>query len=222
MANNLRPSKAPNLLVAPTSYAQQYQDQLNNALRLYFNQVDNFLAATGGSLGGVYFDFPHVAASSENSQYAPNNTPTIVVWDFVESQNGFVFTPSLTATALLSGIYTIIYSLQFVNTDNVQNSVTVWMRVNGIDVERSATIFTVPPRKSAGVNGYICGFSEATFTLNAGDEIGLYWATSNAYNPVGPVDGVYMEYIPPQTSPFPAPSSPSAIGSITFTSRLPG
>jgi hypothetical protein len=43
MANTpLRPSKAPNLLVAPTSYAQQYQDQLNNALRLYFNQVDNF------------------------------------------------------------------------------------------------------------------------------------------------------------------------------------
>jgi hypothetical protein len=38
----LRPSKAPSLLVAPTDYSQRYQDQLNNALRLYFNQVDNF------------------------------------------------------------------------------------------------------------------------------------------------------------------------------------
>ncbi|MFZ4599656.1 MAG: hypothetical protein ACOYNN_13510 [Terrimicrobiaceae bacterium] len=38
----LRPSKAPNLLVAPTQYQQQYIDQLNNALRLYFNQIDNF------------------------------------------------------------------------------------------------------------------------------------------------------------------------------------
>lgn len=38
----LRPSKAPNLLVAPVQYAQLYQDQLNNALRLYFNQIDNF------------------------------------------------------------------------------------------------------------------------------------------------------------------------------------
>jgi len=38
----LRPSKAPNLLVAPIEYRQQYQDQMNNALRLYFNQVDNF------------------------------------------------------------------------------------------------------------------------------------------------------------------------------------
>jgi hypothetical protein len=38
----LRPSIAPNLLIAPVEYRQQYQDQLNNALRLYFNQVDNF------------------------------------------------------------------------------------------------------------------------------------------------------------------------------------
>ena len=38
----LRPSKAPNLLVAPIVYDQRYIDQLNNALRLYFNQVDNF------------------------------------------------------------------------------------------------------------------------------------------------------------------------------------
>lgn len=39
---DLRPPKAPNLLVAPVQYAQLYQDQLTNALRLYFNQIDNF------------------------------------------------------------------------------------------------------------------------------------------------------------------------------------
>lgn len=39
---NLRNSKAPNLLVSPFEYNKQYQDQLNNALRLYFNQIDNF------------------------------------------------------------------------------------------------------------------------------------------------------------------------------------
>lgn len=38
----LIPSKAPNLLIAPTDYSQGYQDQLNNALRLYFNQIDSF------------------------------------------------------------------------------------------------------------------------------------------------------------------------------------
>ena len=66
----LRPSKAPNLLIAPVAYSQLYQDQLNNALRLYFNQVDsvtqNILIPTSGAtadrptqdlqVGQFYFD----------------------------------------------------------------------------------------------------------------------------------------------------------------------
>ena len=40
--SQLRPSKAPNLPIAPVQYSQQYQDQLTNAMRLYFSQVDNF------------------------------------------------------------------------------------------------------------------------------------------------------------------------------------
>jgi hypothetical protein len=37
-----RPTRAPSLLAAPAQYQQLYIDQLNNAIRLYFNQVDNF------------------------------------------------------------------------------------------------------------------------------------------------------------------------------------
>lgn len=33
-------TKAPNLPIAPVEYSQQYQDQLNNVLRLYFAQLD--------------------------------------------------------------------------------------------------------------------------------------------------------------------------------------
>jgi hypothetical protein len=39
--DNTRPSKASNLAVAPVEYQQRYQDQLNNQLRIYFNQVDS-------------------------------------------------------------------------------------------------------------------------------------------------------------------------------------
>lgn len=41
----LQPTKAPNLPIAPVEYAQQYQDQLNNAFRLYFAQIDNISQA---------------------------------------------------------------------------------------------------------------------------------------------------------------------------------
>jgi len=34
-------TKSPNLPIAPVDYSQQYQDQLNNVLRLYFAQLDN-------------------------------------------------------------------------------------------------------------------------------------------------------------------------------------
>jgi hypothetical protein len=32
---------SPNLPIAPAEYSQEYQDQLNNVLRLYFAQLDN-------------------------------------------------------------------------------------------------------------------------------------------------------------------------------------
>ena len=38
---NLITSKAPNLPLATVQYEPRYQDQFANALRLYFNQVDN-------------------------------------------------------------------------------------------------------------------------------------------------------------------------------------
>jgi hypothetical protein len=56
----LRSSKAPNLLVAPVDYDQRYQDQLNNALRLYFNQVDNFTAFLGQTISGTSQQRPAV------------------------------------------------------------------------------------------------------------------------------------------------------------------
>ena len=67
---DIRPPKAPNLPIAPIDYRQLYQDQVLNALRLYFNQVDNFaqgvLVPASGTTAGrpierlqvgqVYFD----------------------------------------------------------------------------------------------------------------------------------------------------------------------
>lgn len=41
--STLIPPKAPLLPIAPVEFSQQYGDQLNNALRLYFNQLDNVL-----------------------------------------------------------------------------------------------------------------------------------------------------------------------------------
>ena len=54
----LRASKAPNLPIGPVEYTQQYQDQMNNALRQYFAQIDNFTQALVIPDSGVTADRP--------------------------------------------------------------------------------------------------------------------------------------------------------------------
>lgn len=218
---NLIPPRAPNLPVGPMQYETRYVDQLTNALRLYFNTIDNDFSALLGSLGGAYLNIPHIAASDTTDQYAlGNNTPTQVQWNTLDSGAGFVLTSNYAAPDR-SGIYKIDYSLQFANTANAAYDVYVWLEVNGgTQVPNSTSKFTLPARKSAGVYSFVVAYSSVTFEVTGGDEVKLYWATDQAYNPVGPVDGVYMEYIPAQTVPYAHPAAPSAIGSITFVSDL--
>ena len=219
---NLRPSKAPNLLVAPVDYRQQYIDQLNNALRLYFNQVDNVSGTLLSPNGGHYLSFPHICASDSTDQYAGgNDTPTVVNWNTLDSGSGWTLQAPGSAIADVSGVYKITYSAQLVNTANAIHDAVFWLKVNNTDVANSATIFSVPARKSAGVPSFVTGYSEITFEVEVGDEVELYWATDLAYNPVGPVDGVYIYHDVVQTSPYARPAVPSVIGSITFISRLP-
>jgi hypothetical protein len=223
---DLIPPRAPNLPVGPQQYETRYIDQLTNALRLYFNTIDNGFSSLLGSSGGAYLQLPFIAASDSTDQLATaSNTPTVVTWDTLEGGNGFTLNAPGSATANVSGIYKITYSLQFTNTDNAAHDAAVWLRINTgsgfIDVPRSTTLFTVPPRKSAGVFSYAVAYSEVVFTLNAGDIMALYWATNQAYDTSPATDGVYMEHLPAQTVPYARPAAPSAIGSITFVSSIP-
>jgi hypothetical protein len=223
---NLIPPKAPNLLLAPPSeYEARYHEQLNNALRLYFNTIDNGLGVVYGPLGGGNINIPFIEASNSTAQYATgNNTATIVQWNTTSLGNGFTLNVGNTATALVSGIYKITYSLQFANNNNSVQDAIVWLRVNGstsaADIPNSTTIFTLPARKSAGVPAFVCGYSEVVFTLNAGDTMGLWWGTDLAATSGGGT-GVYIYSQVAQTTPMAYPATPSAIGSITFVSSLP-
>lgn len=212
---------APALPTAPIQYDQRRDDQLNYSLRLYFNLLDNYLAAISGPLGGGVLGIPHIAASDSTDQYADgNDDPTVVKWNTLDSGNGFTLAAPGTATCQISGVYKITYSAQLANTANAVHDAVFWLKVNNADVVNSTTIFTVPARKSAGVPSYVAGYSEITFTVNAGDDIELWWATDLAYNPTGPVDGVYIFHDTAQTSPYARPAVPSVIGSITFVSAL--
>ena len=222
----LRPSKAPNLIVARPEYDMQQQELFKNQLRLYFAEIDNFSSAILSGTGGSSLSLPFIAASDNTDQLATAaNTPTIVKWNTLDSGNGFTLNAPGTATAQASGVYKITYSLQLTNTDNAAHDAAVWLKIDTgsgfVDVPNSTTIFTVPARKSAGVFSYVCAYSEVVFSLEVGDSMGLYWATNQAYATSPATDGIYIEHLPIQTVPYARPATPSALGSITFVSRTP-
>ena len=213
-------TKAPALALTPTQFSQVHFDLFNNQLRVYFNTLDAFTAILSNADGGSSLSFPHIAASDSTDQVATgNDTPTVVKWNTLDSGLGWTLNSPGSAIAAFSGIYTIRYSLQFANTANAIHSAAVWLKVNGVDLVNSTTEFSVPARKSALVPSFVCGYSEATFEINSGDEIELYWATDLAGNPTTPTDGVYIYQDTAQTVPYARPAIPSAIGSITFVSR---
>ena len=216
----LEPSKAPNLPIAPVDYSQQYQDQFNNVLRLYFTQVDNYTQSLTSDTGGKYLTFPYISAYDTTTQYATgNNTPTAVKWNTSSGIQAFTLNSDGSATVGQSGTFKITYSLQFANTDNSQIDAIVWLRINGTDAVGSSTIFTLPARKSAGVPSYVCGYSEGVFDMNSGDKVSLWWGTATAATSGGAL-GVFIQYQAAQTLPMPYPSAPSAVGSITFVSAV--
>lgn len=220
----LIPPIAPRLPSVPVEYDRQYQENLLNTLRLYFNTIDNFCQPFSGNTGGAFLKFPFIAASDNAKQYATAaNTPTVIKWSTLDEGNGFTLNVNNTATAQVSGIYKITYSLQLANNDNQAHNAVVWLRVNGstsaADVTNSTTIFTVAARKSAIEPTFVCGYSEVVFELTAGDSVGLWWGTNQAATSGG-ATGLYIDYQAAQTTPMAYPAVPSAIGSITFVSAL--
>ena len=213
----------PALPLPQQNYDVLSESDKNRTLRLYFNLLDRYLndltTILNGGGPGLGIAFPHIAASDSGDQVAGgDDTPTLATWDTLNSGLLWTLNSPGSATAQVAGVYKITYSLQFANTDNAAHDATVWLKNNNVDIPDSTTQFTLAARKSAGVPTLNCGYSEVVFEVAAGDEIELYWATEKAYNPVGPVDGVYIFSDTAQTLPYARPAIPSAIGSIVWVS----
>jgi hypothetical protein len=226
--------RAPALPIPNAEYNQDQFVQIIRALRIYFNQLDSLTPNQADSyraedfFGGRFFGdgyglkLPHVAASDSTDQIAGgDDAPTLVKWNTLDSAYGWTLNSPGSATADIAGVYKITYSLQLVNSSNAIHFATAWLKINNNDVANSATTFAVPAAKNNNTPSYVCGYSEVTFTVDAGDEIELYWATDLAGNPTVPTTGIYILHDPAQTTPYPRPAIPSAIGSITFVSALP-
>jgi hypothetical protein len=206
----LRPPKAPNLLVAPVDYRQQYIDQLNNALRLYFNQIDNSLASLLDVTGGSGLSSPYGAFSSNQDQTAVANTATKMTLNTTDFANN-VSISSSEITVANAGIYNLQFSAQFQNTDTAFQDVYIWLRQNGVDIPGSTGFVSIPNRH-AGTDGHSIVGWNYFLSMAAEDHIEIYWSVPNV--------AVTIQHLAASGTPT-KPSTQSVVATMSFVSRLP-
>lgn len=104
-ANTLVPPKAPSLPVGPVEYDQRYVDQLNNVLRIYFNELDNSLQALLTATGGSLLRFPNGAFHQDGYTTLTTtiSTPTSTANIVVASTSGFLSSGTLLIDTELIG-----------------------------------------------------------------------------------------------------------------------
>jgi len=204
---------APRLPAATNQYDPNYINQLNNVLRLYFNQLDNIInqLSTSGGISGVRF--PYGAFSSDQDQSTTANTATLMTLNTTDFANS-VSIASSKITVANAGIYNLQFSAQFQNTDNQIQDISIWLRQNGTDIPGSTGFISIPARKSASAGEEaheIIGWNYYV-SMAAGQYIEIYWSTTLA--------SVTIQNYAASTGPV-RPSTQSVVATMTFVSALP-
>lgn len=209
---------APNLPFATQEYDRQFQDQFENILRLYFNQLDNAFGSLLGPTGGKYLKFPYGAFSSDQDQTTTANTATLMTLNTTDFSNGVSIDTSKIRVAN-AGIYNLQFSVQFQNTDNQIQDISIWLRQGNdggtsADITGSTGFVSIPARKSAAAGEEaheIVGWNYF-LSMNVDDYVQIWWSATNA--------SVTIQNYPASTSPT-RPSTQSVVATLSFVSRLP-
>jgi hypothetical protein len=127
--------KAPSLPLPPLDYDQRREDQFANALRIYFNQIDNFQATVAevvtdegivypdGSLQVTAWNQSYIEAFDRTASIVVPTTPTLLIPNsFLPPVNEGITYDPLTGefTFLYEGVYSLSISLNIEGTNNNQ------------------------------------------------------------------------------------------------------
>jgi hypothetical protein len=153
----------------------------------------------GGALGywGSFWSTQSQSAVSPNTAYAItlNNTDS--------NSNGVSVVSNSRVTFANAGVYSLTFSVQWVNTSNDIVDGNIWFRKNGTNIPDSDSKWSVVS-KHGGVNGHAIGTVNVVLSLAANDYIELTWQTNNT--------ALSLEYV---GAASPAPAIPSVIFTAT-------
>ena len=188
----------PNLPIAPKEYTAQYQEQLNNVQRLFYNSVVN----------AVNLPYPYGSFTTGTS--SPTN-PVANVMNLVHfTQTDTSYNTKI--GAVTSRIYvaeTAVYNVQFsaqcnLSTGGLTSSAYIWLRQNGVNVPSSTgkTVISGPNAETVAAWNYF-------LPLQANDYIELAWASAETH--------MFFEYLP-ATAVY--PDCPAVALTVSWVSSL--
>ena len=201
---------APRLPAATQQYEENYINQLNNVLRLYFNQLDNILGQLRASSDTSGLRVPYGAFSSDQDQTTTANTATLMTLNTTDFTNGVTISTSK-ITVAAAGIYNLQFSAQFSNTDTAFQDVYIWLRQNGADITGSTGFISVPNRH-AGTDGHTIIGWNYFLSMAATDYVEIYWSVPNT--------AVTIQHLAASGTPT-KPSTQSVVATMSFVSALP-
>jgi hypothetical protein len=202
----------PNLPYAPEAYDKVYVEALTNVLRLYFNRLENITRSLLGRDGGRFLSNPFGAFSSDSDQNAASTTVAYAItYDVTDISDSVYLSNSSRLNVTYPGVYNLQFSIQFTNTDTQIHDVDVWAAVNGTNVDNSNSRFSVP-NSHGGTDGHLIAALNLFLSMEAGDYVELYWATTDV--------AVSVEHLPSASSPT-RPATPSVIATMVFVSSIP-
>lgn len=118
--------------------------------------------------------------SDSTDQTGSTTAGAVITFNTQDITDSITLVDNTKFTVPNTGIYNLQFSAQLKNTDNAQHEATIWFKVNGSDLANSATIVTIPARKSASIFGYGVAAWNLFFNLNSSDYVEIYWLKSNA------------------------------------------
>ena len=207
-SQRLRAARAPALPTAPAAFERRYHDQLNNILRLYFNQADGVSAALLGPNGGQYVEIPNgLFFSVDDQTLAATNTATPVLFP-VTYLNSAIKVNAGTDSRIyveVGGIYNFQFSGQLTSSSSAAKQVYLWIKRDGVPIGYSTHQYTV-----SGSNTHLNVSWNFNIDVQPGGYIELEWASDST--------AVTMEASPASGA---HPGIPSAVMAVSFVAPLP-
>jgi len=207
---DLNRAVAPNLPLAPKEYESRYQEQFNNVLRLYFNQLDALFRQLTASSDTSGLRVPYGAFSSDQDQTTTANTATLMTLNTTDFANG-VSISSSKITVATDGIYNLQFSTQFANTNSNVQDVYIWLKQSGVDIPGS-TGFVSIPGSHGGTDGHSIVGWNYFLSMTAGQYVEIYWSVPNT--------AVSIQHLAASGTPT-KPSTQSVVATMSFVSALP-